>query len=82
MATLSPTATNITDMAVLLCLITGFPEPDVIWRKNNEILMPDPMRISIDLVDFEEYYYYTFSGSGSVMDSESTSDISITDLIR
>ena len=29
---------NISEPATLVCLITGFPTPDVVWLKDNEVL--------------------------------------------
>ena len=53
---------NISEPATLVCLITGYPRPNITWEKNSEVFT-DFVRISI------------FDVEVGAMDSGSSSDI-------
>ena len=55
---------NISEPAVLACLITGYPRPSITWKKNDEVFSTNTTRINIS--DFE--VRAVDSGSGSIAD--------------
>ena len=55
---------NISEPAIIACLITGFPRPAVTWWKGGNVLVDDYVRIRI----FEFEVSSSGSGSGSSID--------------
>ena len=72
---------NISEPAILVCLITGYPRPSITWEKDGEDFSTDSTRINI--LDFEVAAIYSGSGSSSSYISDGfTGNSSITDLLR
>ena len=75
---------NISEPAILVCLLTGFPLPTITWLKNDQEFVPDSEHVNIFefRVDFSESG--RGSGSGSESGSGYTNSVSelITDLLR
>ena len=72
---------NISEPAILVCLITGYPRPSITWKKNDEVFSTNTARINI----FQFEVGATDSGSGSdisYMSSGFTGSGSIADLLR
>ena len=72
---------NISEPAFLACLITGYPRPNITWKKNDEVFSTNTARINI----FEFEVRAVDSGSGSdisYMSSGFTGSGSIADLLR
>ena len=57
---------NISEPAILVCLLTGFPLPRITWLKNDQEFVPDSERVNIFefRVDFSESDRDNGSGSG------------------
>ena len=71
---------NISEPAILVCLLTGFPLPRITWLKNDQEFVPDSERVNIFefRVDFSESDRASGSGSGY---TSSASEL-IDDLLR
>ena len=57
---------NISEPAILVCLLTGFPLPTITWLRNDQEFVPDSERVNIFefRVDFSESDRDNGSGSG------------------
>ena len=57
----------ISEPAILVCLLTGFPLPTITWLKNDQEFVPDSERVNIFefRVDFSDSDRDSGSGSGS-----------------
>ena len=74
---------NVSEPAILVCLITGFPLPSIAWQKNGEDLSADFMRINIFEFEVVSNESGSDSGSGiSYVSSGFTGNGSIADLLR
>ena len=76
-ATSPEMSVTISEPAILVCLITGYPHPSVIWEKNGEVFT-DSARINI--FDFE--VGAMGSGNLSGIASRFNNSGSIGDLLR
>ena len=75
---------NISEPAILVCLLTGFPLPRIAWLKNDQEFVPDSEHVNIFefRVDFSESDRGSGSGSGSGSGYTSNASELITDLLR
>ena len=57
---------NISEPAILVCLLTGFPLPTITWLKNDQEFVPDSERVNIFefRVDFSDSDRSNGSGGG------------------
>ena len=71
---------NISEHAILVCLLTGFPLPRITWLKNDQEFVPDSEHVNIFefRVDFRE----NDRGSGSGSSNRSSVSELIADLLR
>ena len=66
---------NISEPAILACLITGYPHPSITWKKNDEVFSTNTARINIEVGAMDSgsgsdisYMSSGFIGSGSTAD--------------
>ena len=66
---------TISEPAILVCLITGYPRPSVTWRKNSEVFSKNSARVTI----FDEVVN---SGNFSGISGGFNGSISIVNFLR
>ena len=68
---------NISEPAILVCLLTGFPMPRITWLKNDQEFVSDIFEFRVDFHESDRG-----SGSGSGYTSTSGASELIDDLLR
>ena len=66
---------TISEPAILVCLITGYPRPSITWEKNGEVFSTNSARVTIFDLNAEAVDSGNFSGINS-------GSVSIADLLR
>ena len=69
---------NISEPAILVCLITGYPRPSIMWEKDGEVFSINSARIHI----FDFNAEAVDSGNFSGINSGFNGSVSFADLLR
>ena len=71
---------SINESAILVCLLTAFPMPNITWLKNNQEFVPDSECVNI--FEFRVDFHDSDRGSGSGSSYTSSASELIVDLLR